>query len=68
LRKTWAPRGQTPILHHRYSRERLSAISALTVSPIHQRPGGKAFDETMVLRVAHAYELHTDWHERRPPV
>ncbi len=37
MRKTWAPRGQTPILRHRYSRERLSAISALTVSPFRQR-------------------------------
>ncbi|NUZ06583.1 amidase [Piscinibacter koreensis] len=27
---------------------------------------GKAFDESMVYRVAHAYEAATDWHRRRP--
>ena len=27
---------------------------------------GKAFDEAMVYRVAHAYEAATDWHLRRP--
>ena len=31
--RTWAPRGQTPILHHFYRRERISAISTLAVSP-----------------------------------
>ncbi len=36
--------------------------------PIGLQIAGKAFDETTVLRVAHAYEVHTDWHERRPPV
>ena len=29
---------------------------------------GRPFDEEMVLRVAHAYEQNTDWHDRRPPV
>jgi len=29
---------------------------------------GNAFDEAMVLRVAHAYEQATDWHTRRPPI
>nr|MDQ6912934.1 amidase family protein [Verrucomicrobiota bacterium] len=27
---------------------------------------GKAFDETRLLHVAHAYEQSTDWHRRRP--
>lgn len=27
---------------------------------------GKPFDEEMLLRVAHNYELHTNWRERRP--
>jgi len=27
---------------------------------------GKAFDEATVLRVAHAYEQHTEYHKRRP--
>ena len=29
---------------------------------------GRPFAEEMVLRVAHAYEQNTDWHNRRPPV
>ncbi len=29
---------------------------------------GKLFDEATVLQVGHAYEAHTSWHERRPPV
>lgn len=28
----------------------------------------RPFDEAMVLRVAHAFEQATSWHERRPPV
>jgi len=27
---------------------------------------GKPFDEATILRLAHAYETSTDWHERRP--
>jgi transposase len=37
--KTWAPVGQTPCLRHYYRRERLSTISAITVSPRSQRLG-----------------------------
>lgn len=33
VRRTWAPRGQTPLVRHRYQRDKISAISALTVSP-----------------------------------
>jgi len=33
LWRTWAPRGQTPVVRHLYRRERLSVISALTISP-----------------------------------
>jgi transposase len=33
VRKTWSPVGQTPILHHRYRHDRLSAISGIAVSP-----------------------------------
>lgn len=29
---------------------------------------GRAFDEETVLRVGHAYEVHTEWHKRTPPV
>src|SRR5512139_3806412 len=31
--KTWGPVGQTPIVVHRYSHERVSAISGIAVSP-----------------------------------
>jgi transposase len=39
VRRTWAPRGQTPILRHRYEHDKISAISAVTVSPRRQRLG-----------------------------
>jgi aspartyl-tRNA(Asn)/glutamyl-tRNA(Gln) amidotransferase subunit A len=29
---------------------------------------GRAFDETRLLRAAHAHERATDWHRRRPPL
>ncbi len=34
--------------------------------PIGLQVMGGAFDEAMVLRVAHAYEQATEWHKRRP--
>lgn len=39
LQRTWAPRGQTPVLRHRYRRDKLSIISAITVSPTRRRLG-----------------------------
>jgi transposase len=33
VRKTWSPVGQTPVLHHRYGHDRISAISGIAVSP-----------------------------------
>ena len=39
MRRTWAPRAQTPRLFHRYSHHRISAVSAVTVSPQRQRLG-----------------------------
>jgi transposase len=32
VRRTWAPRGHTPIIRHRYRRDKVSAISAVTMS------------------------------------
>lgn len=43
VRRTWAPRGETPLLHHRYRRDKVSAISALTVSPQRHRCGLYAY-------------------------
>lgn len=34
--------------------------------PVGLQVVGKAFDESMVFRVAHAYEQATNWHTRRP--
>jgi transposase len=39
VRRTWAPRGHTPLLRQWDRRDRLSAISALTVAPRRQRYG-----------------------------
>jgi len=39
VRRTWAPRAQTPVVRHRYSHKRISAISVVTVSPRRQRLG-----------------------------
>ena len=39
VRRTWAPKGKTPLLYHSYRRDRISAISALTVSPRRARLG-----------------------------
>ncbi len=35
--------------------------------PIGLQIGGRPFDESTVLKVAHAYEQHTPWHTIRPP-
>lgn len=32
VRRTWAPRGHTPLVRHRYRRDKISAISAVTLS------------------------------------
>ncbi len=34
--------------------------------PVGMQLLGKAFDETRLLQVAHAYEQSTEWHKRRP--
>jgi aspartyl-tRNA(Asn)/glutamyl-tRNA(Gln) amidotransferase subunit A len=36
--------------------------------PVGLQLAGRRFDEATVLRVAHAYEQATDWHNRRPPM
>ena len=37
--KTWAPRGQTPVHRHGYRRDKISAISGVSVSPKRQSLG-----------------------------
>jgi aspartyl-tRNA(Asn)/glutamyl-tRNA(Gln) amidotransferase subunit A len=36
--------------------------------PLSMQLAGRAFEESLVLRVGHAYERATEWHTRRPPV
>jgi aspartyl-tRNA(Asn)/glutamyl-tRNA(Gln) amidotransferase subunit A len=36
--------------------------------PLSVQFSGRAFEETTVLRLGHAYQRATDWHTRRPPV
>lgn len=37
VRRTWAPKGQTPVLYHLYKHDRISVLSALAVSPQQRR-------------------------------
>lgn len=37
--RTWAPRGETPLLRHSFKRKKISTLSAVTVSPQRQRLG-----------------------------
>ena len=39
VRRTWAPRGQTPVVRHQQKRDRISVISAVSVSPQRKRLG-----------------------------
>ena len=39
VRRTWAPKGQTPIQYSWDRHDRLSVITAITVSPVRQRLG-----------------------------
>ncbi len=39
VKRTWAPKGHTPQLYHWFKRDKLSAISALTVAPRHRHLG-----------------------------
>lgn len=39
MQRTWAPKGQTPVLRHSYRRERLSVIGGLSVAPKRRRLG-----------------------------
>jgi len=54
----------------------LASVPALSINcgftfddlPVGLQIACKPFDESMVFRVAYAYEQATDWHTRRPPV
>lgn len=55
VRATWAPRGQTPVLHHRFAWKRLSIAGALAYEPdgsdahlVFQLRPGAYNDETLI--------------------
>src|SRR5262249_10651774 len=56
VRRTLAPRGQTPVLDAWDQRDRISAISCLTLSPQQGRPG-LYFELLPVNRTVHAEEV-----------
>ncbi|MHC4407227.1 MAG: amidase [Planctomycetota bacterium] len=69
------PGGETPLLHAYLGLSlpfNLTGHPAISVPcgfsaeglPIGMQIVGKPFDETTILRVAHQYQQHTDWHRR----
>ena len=64
VRRTWAPRGHTPIHHSWDRRDRLSVISALTVSPQRRRIG-LSFDIHDHNINADAFEAFVRWLRRQ---
>ena len=55
-----------------FNATRLPALSlpcgfTRTNLPVGLQIAGRPFDEAMVLRIGHAYQLATDWHLRKPP-
>lgn len=56
--KTWAPRGETPVLHHHLTNAHLSAISAVSpAGDLYFQVQRQAYDSAAVLRFLDA--LHT---------
>jgi transposase len=68
VRRTLAPRGETPVLAAWDRRDRLSAISAITVSPVAARPNlfFEVFDHTVHAEQVVAFLA--DLHRRLGPV
>jgi transposase len=56
VRRTFAPRGQTPVLSCWDRRDRISAISCITLSPVQGRPG-LYFELLPVNRTVHAEDV-----------
>jgi transposase len=68
VRRTLAPRGHTPVLAAWDRRDRLSAISAITVSPVRARPNlyFEVFDHT--IHAEQVVPFVTDLHRRLGPL
>lgn len=53
--KTWAPRGETPILHHHLTNDHVSAISAVSLNGnLYFQVQHRAYDSTAILRFLEA--------------
>ena len=67
-----AARNQPPVMTRPFN---LAGVPAVSVNcgfnseglPIGLQIGGRPFDESTILKVAHAYEQHTPWRAARPP-
>src|SRR5437763_6596619 len=64
VRATWAPRGQTPVLHHRFAWKRLSIAGALVYEPdgrdahlVFQLRPGAYNDETLIAFLTELHQL-----------
>jgi len=64
VRATWAPRGQTPVLHHRFAWKRLSIAGALVYEPdgrdahlVFQLRPGAYNDETLIAFLTGLHQL-----------
>ncbi len=65
-------RNQPPVMTRPFN---LAGAPAISVNcgfnsdglPIGLQIGGRPFEESMILKVAYAYEQHTPWHTMRPP-
>ena len=71
VRATWAPRGHTPVLHHRFNWKRLSLAGALAYEPdgsdahlVFQLRPGAYNDETLIEFLTELHELE----QQRPVV
>jgi transposase len=68
VRRTWAPRGQTPRLRHSYRHDRISALSAISVSPRRRRLGlyYQLYDHNVRRREVYRFVRHLLRHLRGP--
>jgi len=70
VRRTWAPRGQTPVLRCWQCHDRISAISGLSVSPYRRRLGlfFQLRDENLTAPAVCAFVRHLLRHLRGPVI
>jgi transposase len=63
-RRTWAPRGQTPVLYAWDRHDRISAISAITVSPRRRKLGMYFHLQEENVRAEHLVRFVRDLHRQ----